>query len=75
KDKSLAEFLGFLPESFLLLKDYNYRTVKKTAELFDLLCPVHPELPAEKILAFLLRGGLQGLLYLSDTVGEKGKVS
>ncbi|MBO4403819.1 MAG: ATP-grasp domain-containing protein [Treponema sp.] len=75
KDLPLAEFLASsLPDDFLLLKDYNYRSVKKTALLFDEISPVHPELSSRKILSYLIRGGLQGLLYLSDTVAEKGKI-
>ena len=48
------------------LRDYNYRTIRKTLELFDAYAPEHEDLEGEKFWRALIRGGLQLALYYSD---------
>jgi biotin carboxylase len=50
--------------------DWNHRTFSMTCSLFDTVCPVHPELDAVTFWNAVIRGGIQGALYVSDTAGE-----
>lgn len=54
-------------------KDFNHRSIFKSLELFDKISPDHLELDAVEFCQALLRGGLQGILYVSDciSVGKK----
>ena len=54
------------------LTDWNYNTIRQTVEKFDILRPKHPELNSKGFWSALLRGGLQGAVYYSDTC-EAGK--
>ncbi len=47
--------------------DYNHRNLLSTLVLFDALCPKHPEFGAVEFFKTVLRGGIQGLLYLKDS--------
>ncbi|MBP5251243.1 MAG: ATP-grasp domain-containing protein [Treponema sp.] len=60
------------PYDFEKYRDFNYRTPRKSLELFNEISPLHPELDTGKFLDALIRGGLQGILYLSDTVSQRG---
>ncbi|MCQ2247813.1 MAG: ATP-grasp domain-containing protein [Treponema sp.] len=53
------------------LKDFNYRTFVQTAKTYDELCPDHGDLDAGKFFSALVRGGIQGILYLTDCAEEK----
>ena len=48
-------------------RDYNHRSLLATLELFDRMCPDHPEFDAGKFFRTAIRGGLQGLLYMRDS--------
>ena len=48
-------------------KDWNGRSILETARLFDRLCHHHPELNAFEFWNALLRGGIQGAVYYSDS--------
>lgn len=50
--------------------DWNHRTFSMTCSLFDAVCPEHPELDAVTFWKAVIRGGIQGALYVSDTAGE-----
>jgi biotin carboxylase len=50
--------------------DWNHRTFSMTCSLFDAVCPEHPELDAVTFWNAVIRGGIQGALYASDTAGE-----
>ena len=52
-------------------RDWNYNTIQQTAEKFDILRKKHPSLEAKGFWKALLRGGLQGAVYYSDTVAIK----
>ena len=47
--------------------DWNYNTIKATAEKFDVLRPRHPELDSVRFWSAVLRGGIQAAVYVSDT--------
>lgn len=48
--------------------DWNFRTIKDTLFLFDKISPEHPRLDSKKFWCCLLRAGIQGILYYSDSV-------
>jgi hypothetical protein len=47
--------------------DWNGRSITETISLYDKLCPTHPALDLLEFWRHLIRGGLQGILYLSDS--------
>ncbi|HAZ95964.1 MAG TPA: hypothetical protein DCW73_01645 [Treponema sp.] len=60
-----------VPESIkkiMEMRDWNFRTVKETLFLFDKISPEHPRLDSKKFWNCLLRAGIQGILYYSDSV-------
>ncbi|MBR1404465.1 MAG: ATP-grasp domain-containing protein [Treponema sp.] len=65
-----AKTIDFLPETLIpladSLKDWNHRTLRKTLEQFDALCPTHAELDGKTFWQAVLRGGIQGALYVAD---------
>ncbi len=50
------------------LKDWNYNTIETTAKKFDILRPKHPALNQKEFWSALMRGGIQALVYYSDTI-------
>jgi biotin carboxylase len=48
--------------------DWNSRSLRQTLIAFDKLCPDHREIPALEFWHALLRGGLQGILYIADSI-------
>lgn len=48
-------------------KDWNGLSILETARLFDKICRRHPELNAFDFWNALLRGGIQGAVYFSDS--------
>jgi biotin carboxylase len=48
------------------LEDCNHRSLKQTLRLFDQICPQHPVLNAKRFWSALIRGGIQGALYVAD---------
>ena len=65
-----AKVIDYLPETLIpladSLKDWNHCTLRKTLEKFDELCPTHAELDGKKFWTAVLRGGIQGALYIND---------
>ena len=59
-----------IPESLIpladSLRDWNHRTLRKTLEKFDGICPIHKEMDGKVFWSALLRGGIQGALYVAD---------
>ena len=51
------------------LRDWNYRTIKDTVELFEKItnCKVSEVHNPKKFWKYLLRGGIQGALYFYDS--------
>lgn len=52
------------------IRDWNYNTIEQTVKKFDLLRKNHPELDAKKFFKCILKAGIQGAVYYSDSVGE-----
>ena len=52
--------------------DWNYNTIKTTAQKFDIMRPKHPELDAKRFWSALTRGGIQAAVYVSDTTEKLG---
>lgn len=51
--------------------DWNYNSIEETVCKFDFLRPNHPEIPAKDFWKALLRGGIQAVVYLSDSISDK----
>ena len=49
-------------------RDWNHRSLEDSLELFDELCPDHSELDAKRFWRYLIRGGIQGVLYYADSL-------
>ena len=64
-EKYLPDFLN--TADYCTLTDWNYNTIKQTVQKFDLLRPKHPQLNSRGFWSALLRGGIQGAVYYSDT--------
>lgn len=70
--KENQSVLEDIPEEFYKIiskpeKDWNYLTALETACRFDLLLPVHSEMNRKKFWSALLKGGIQGAIYISDS--------
>ena len=57
---------------YITKKDWNYNTISDTAKKFDILRAKHPALNALRFWKAVMRGGIQGAVYVSDTA-EKTK--
>lgn len=53
------------------IKDWNFNTIKQTAQKFDILRKNHPEFDLKTFWKAVLKGGLQAAVYFSDTVKLK----
>ncbi len=74
KDSPVSDFIPSEIEKVCdTLFDWNYRTIRQTLKMFDILCPFHPSFDAKLFWKSLLRGGIQGILYYSDSVIESEK--
>ncbi|MDR3284838.1 MAG: ATP-grasp domain-containing protein [Treponema sp.] len=64
--------LSHLPECLALcldsLRDWNSLTLREAVQKFDRLCPQRPALPAGRFWRACVRGSVQGMLYIADTV-------
>ena len=64
--------IGYIPETLIpladSLKDWNHCTLRKTLEKFDEICPDHAELDGKTFWSAILRGGIQGALYIADNL-------
>lgn len=64
--------IDYLPETLIpladSLKDWNHCTLRKTLEKFDEICPNHAELDGKTFWSAVLRGGIQGALYIADNI-------
>ncbi|WP_407396567.1 ATP-grasp domain-containing protein [Treponema sp.] len=61
--------IGRIPSSLAgkKIRDWNYRTIEQTLSLFDRICPNHRSLDFEKFWRYLVRGGIQAILYYADS--------
>ncbi len=51
--------------------DWNYNTISETARKFDILRKKHPQLDKKEFWKSLIKGGIQGAVYYSDSQMEK----
>ena len=74
KIKLNEKVLSYIPENIFksldLVKDYNYRSILTSIKMFDILRPNHIEIDGKLFVNFLLRGGVQGILYLCDSYSQ-----
>lgn len=60
----IPEILAPLADS---IQDWNHCTLRKTLEKFDRICPKHKSLDGGTFWSAVLRGGIQGALYVCDS--------
>ena len=74
-DAKLSDFIPEVLQSaeYINKTDWNYNTIRQTAEKFDILRPKHPALDALRFWTAVLRGGIQAAVYVSDTAEKSGK--
>ncbi len=67
-DVPVSEFLpSFLKEyAEKNIVDWNYCTIKQTLQRFDKICPKHRKFDSYRFWNALIRGGIQGVLYVAD---------
>ena len=73
-----TKVVDFIPKvlqtaEYINKTDWNYNTIKATAEKFDLLRPKHPALDALRFWKAVMRGGIQAAVYVSDTKEKLGQ--
>lgn len=49
------------------VKDWNHRSIKRTLDMFDSISPDHAAVDEKLFWRSLLRGGIQGILYVCDS--------
>lgn len=64
-----------LKQELTIKKDWNHRTMKQSLIQFDSLCPRHPSLDGTIFWKALVRGSIQGILYVNDCAVPAGKES
>ncbi len=62
---ALPDFLN--TDEYSQLTDWNFNTISQTLNKFDILRAKHPELNKKDFFKALMRGGIQGAVYYSDT--------
>ena len=67
-----SKVINYIPDvlktaEYINKTDWNYNTIQKTAEKFDILRPKHPALNQERFWKAVMRGGIQAAVYVSDT--------
>ena len=68
---ALPDFLN--TDEYKELTDWNFNTISQTLNKFDILRAKHPELNKKDFFKALMRGGIQGAVYYSDTCKKKKK--
>ena len=61
----LPDFLN--TKEYQQLQDWNFNTISDTLRKFDILRAKHPVLDKKEFFKALMRGGIQGAVYYSDT--------
>lgn len=54
-------------------KDWSYQTILEVLRRFDSVCKKHPPLQRKKFWSALLKGSLQGAIYISDSCSNSEK--
>ena len=73
-----AKVINYIPEvlqsaEYINKKDWNYNSIRQTAEKFDILRTKHPALKQKDFWKAVMRGGIQAAVYISDTRESSGK--
>ncbi len=73
-----AKVINYIPEvlqsaEYINKKDWNYNSIRQTAEKFDILRTKHPALKQKVFWKAVMRGGIQAAVYISDTRESSGK--
>ncbi|MBO6132160.1 MAG: ATP-grasp domain-containing protein [Treponema sp.] len=72
KDVSAVSFFPQdIIENLLSVFDYNHRSLAQTLKLFDSISPGHARLDTKLFVRALIRGGIQGILYVADCNAAK----
>ena len=67
KDVSAVSFFPQdIIENLSSVFDYNHRSLAQTLKLFDSISPGHARLDTKLFVRALIRGGIQGILYVAD---------
>ncbi len=66
ENHSISEFISD-EISVQFGEDWNHRSLKTSAKMFDKFCKNHASLSGEKLWNALLRGGLQGAIFVADS--------
>ena len=61
----LPDFLN--TKEYEEITDWNFNTIKQSLKKFDILRAKHPELDKKGFFKALMRGGIQGAVYYSDS--------
>ncbi len=74
ENHKVSDFIPKLLQSaeYINKTDWNYNTIKTTAEKFDFLRPKHAQLDYVRFWTAVLRGGIQAAVYVSDTAEKSG---
>ncbi len=69
ENHKVSDFIPKLLQSaeYINKTDWNYNTIKATAEKFDILRAKHPALDSQRFWKAVMRGGIQAAVYVSDT--------
>lgn len=66
KNDAVEKYIPAKLFSFLEMRDWNNLTLLETIRKFDSMCPNHADLHYKKFWTALLRGGVQGALYVAQ---------
>lgn len=64
---------SFFREKYSEMKDFNHRTISETIKLFDDIADIKNDIDSAIFYKALLRGGIQGILYVCDSNNGSGK--
>ena len=64
--RELPDFLNTLEYQNLI--DWNFNTIAQTLQKFDILRAKHPALNKQEFFKAIIRGGIQGAVYYSDSI-------
>lgn len=61
-----VDSLGDVP-----VRDFNHRSLAQTVRQFDSICTQKPDLEALNLIHAMVRGGIQGMLFVADSTGDR----
>jgi len=68
ENKPVLENIPEVLKKYKDLKDWNYNNITQTCEKFDILRKNHKDLDSKQFWKALMRGGIQGAVYYSDSI-------